>query len=259
MARIIFVLIVFLLSGCGKNAIESPTPIAGQAGSDASFLAYEHTVSVSAESSLVSISMSDVRLACTDQRFGTCSLLQFEESTGKPPSGSITVRLAPEAVEPLIALAGKDSEINSYRTRAEDLSAVAEDIAQQREQLQTQQSTLRGYQERKDVTAGDLIALSSELSKIAVRLTEIEKSSETVSRRVETNLLTVKYSSKSDQSASGRISGAVVNSTESFVDGFVEAIDLIAFGIPYVFVAFPLALVWRWAWRKATGRRRSAT
>ncbi len=43
--------------------------------------------------------------------------------------------------------------------------------------------------------------------------------------------------------------------TGSFVDGMVQAIELVAFGVPLLVIAFPVALFWRWAWRKATRPR----
>lgn len=69
---------------------------------------------------------------------------------------------------------------------------------------------------------------------------------------METNLLTLRYNSALETSAWSEIASSVRDSGESFAEGVVETVGMIAFGLPFILVAFPLALLWRWAWRKFT-------
>jgi hypothetical protein len=252
--KVLGLVIVLLVCGCQKQAVEADGSIEGQMGKEGSFLAYEHTVVLSVGPEEVSRRMVSVREACTGQRFGSCSVLTFEEASGAYPSGTIVARLVPEAVKPLIAFGSEGATTSSSSTRAEDVSGAVGDVEREREQLRAQSELLRELQSRSDLTASDLISLSSELAKINVRQAELEGTAATLSHRIETNLLTIRYSSVAEVSAWKRITSAVTESGESFGDGVVEAVGLIAFGIPFLAIAFPLALLWRWAWRKTTGK-----
>ena len=69
---------------------------------------------------------------------------------------------------------------------------------------------------------------------------------------METNLLTMRYTSMGATSAWSQITSSVLESGDALAEGVAEAVGMIAFGMPFVLVAFLLALLWRWAWRKVT-------
>jgi hypothetical protein len=242
--------------GCNKSSVEGAGGIRGESGSAGSSLAYEHTVAIALSPSLIPTRMSALREACVNASIVRCDLLRFEETAGDSPSGLLVLRLAPEGVEPIVALAADGGVIGSHLTRAEDLAEPVADMERRREQLETQRSILHEFRSRKDLSVADMLSIARELSLLESQLAEVERGGAALGRRVETNLLTVRYTSDGEHDRWSRISTAVGESADSFIDGAIEAIELAAFGLPFVLLAFPVALLWRWLWRRATRRPR---
>ncbi|MBK9496151.1 MAG: hypothetical protein BWZ07_01547 [Alphaproteobacteria bacterium ADurb.BinA280] len=248
----VFAVLALLLVGCSKQLTTDSVPVEGQAEREGALLAYEHELVFSTSPELLSERIAALRAACNEQRFGSCSVLNFEELSGDYPSATVAFRLAPEAVKPMVEFAGDGMKTNSSRTRAEDVSAVVGDIERERAELHAQAETLHSLQSRSDLKARDLIALSSEQAKVSARLAELERASAVIARRMETNLLTMRYTSMGATSAWSQITSSVLESGDALAEGVAEAVGMIAFGMPFVLVAFLLALLWRWAWRKVT-------
>jgi hypothetical protein len=99
-----------------------------------------------------------------------------------------------------------------------------------------------------------MISLAHEGALVESRLAELGRTSINLQRRIETNLLTIQFSTSDNRSRWSAVGNSIADSLDSLADGTSEAIEMIAFGIPFLIVLFPLALVWRWLWRRATSR-----
>ncbi len=249
------------LVACKKKVVADPAGIAGIAGEAAkagSSLAYEHSVDIELEADSVTDRAADVRAACREQRGGACSLLSIDERAGERPRVRLVLRLAPDAVEPMVVLAAEGGRTGSRTLKAEDLADAVIDTNRQRETLLAQRERLREFGARKDLSASDLIALATRAAETKVGLQEVERAAADQQRRIETNLLTLDLSARWEpQGRVARVVSAFGDFADSFVDGVAEVLDWLAFGIPFLLVAFPLALGWRWAWRRVVRGRRS--
>lgn len=249
LSGLILLLFMLAVGGCSnKESVHSVAALEGQTSN--AWLAYEHTVTVALPAARLAEAMADARSACTGQRFGSCSLLEFEQSTGDYASGKLVVRLQPDAIEPFLGLVDEAGQIDSISTRAEDLAQAAEDLEQRKQELLSQLGFLDQLQARSDLSAADLMALVAQRARITTELDALAQSGRNLARRTETNLLTVRYSASSG--SLGEIASALRNTGRSFGDGFAEAIEAIAYGAPFLILGFPLLLLWRWAWRKTT-------
>lgn len=252
-------LAVLALGGCQKKAAPEPTSAATLSGETArpgSYLAYEHIVGVELAAGVVAARADAVRSACTEQRFGACSVLGLDEQSGERPRVQLVMRLAPDVVESTVALAAEGGGTSSRQLKAEDLAEVVADTQRQRVALLAQGARLQEFAARKDLSAADLIALAAGSADIETRLQAIERAAADQQRRVETNLLTLNFSTSVDSEGRGaRLAAAFGDFGDGLVDGVGEVLELLGFGIPFLLVAFPLALGWRWAWRKAVGTR----
>ncbi len=256
MSRFWGILVVLLaVAGCSRTAPDGAASLTGQTGSPGSSLAYEHTVSIALPAPEIAARMVAVREACVTGAFVECSLLRFEETTDERPSGKLVVRLAPAGVEPIVALAADGGVVGSHITRAEDLAEPVADLDRQLTQLQSQRSILDQFQSRDDLSVADMLALAREISSLETKLAEIAQGQAALGRRVETNLLTIRFDGTLDESGGARIRVALGESASSFIEGLEEAIRLAALGLPFVLIAFPVALAWRWTWRRATRTR----
>lgn len=251
-------LVALMLGGCAKEGVVGVGSMEGAVGKAGTSLAYEHNVSVSLPGDALKQRMQAVREACTDERFGNCSLLRFEETAARNWSGVVAVRLAPLAVEPLIGLASTEGSIGSRQTRAEDLAVAVADVSRERDQLSAQRGKLIAFQDRKDLAVADMIALARELAEVESALVNLSQTSAGLQRRIETNLLTIQFSAEQSRSRWSGIGNSLSDALDSFADGASEAVGMIAFGLPFLIVLFPLALLWRWLWRRATARKSTA-
>lgn len=245
--------LAILLAGCSKHAEVAPGIVQGQS-EPVSSLAYEHTVSVSTRSEAIAIRIDDIRRACTNERFGACDLLRVEQTNDRLAGGSVTVRVAPEGVEPLIELAGKEGTFGHRVTRAEDLADVVANAQRQREELESQRATLLELKSQGNLAVADGLAIARELAAVTRTLTEIDREQAKLELRLATNLLTVNFSSDEESNAWAGVGDALAEAADSFADGLSESIGVLAFGFPFLLVAFPVALAWRWLWRKITRR-----
>lgn len=258
---ILFVTTLALISsGCsGKKApTESSAQMKGEVGKVGSLLAYEHTIDISTTEDLIESRVASIRTACVEAKFGACSLLESEVVSGKHSSnGRVVVRIAPEAVEPLTAMASEGGEIGSRSTRAEDLAVVVADTAREKEQLELLREKLAEFQVRKDLSVTDMLSLARELASIEAQLAQLVKTQSAQQRRLETNLLTISLSARRDTSSWFMVSESLSGSLDSLAEGTAEAISTIAFSLPFLFLAFPLALLWRYFWRRITAKGRA--
>lgn len=254
-----FLLSVLVLAGCANKeaAIEPDARVQG-AADPSSLLAYEHTVLIELPAASLGARMAEVRSACAEGRYGRCSLLEYSESGGEQASGRLRMRLAPEAVEPIVAGAAASAREARRSTRAEDLAVAVADNARQRDRLGLQQQRLDALAARPDLSVAEHLQLARELSALEAELMAAERQAAQQALRLETNLLTLEFRGSGPRSSRWAALGeALGDSMDNFLDGLIEAIELLAFGLPYVMLGFPLALLWWALWRLATrGLRR---
>lgn len=252
-------LLLIALVGCAKKEAVEPGPAAVQGMANAEgLLAYEHSVSIELPAELLSARMAALRSACTQGVHGRCSLLEFTENAGEYASGRMQMRLVPEAVEPMLAGAADGGRSTRRSTRAEDLSVAVADNARERDRLSLQQQRLDALAGRTDLSVVEHLQLARELSALEAERLSAERVAAQQSLRLETNLLSLEFrASTLSGSRWSALGVALSESMDNFVDGLIEAIEVIAYALPYVLLAFPLALLWWALWRLATrGLRR---
>src|SRR5215470_3894372 len=83
--RLTCIAAVLAVAAC-SNASKAPNgapSVQGESSKPGAFLAYEHTVGISMPAEAISGRITAVRSACTEARFGACSVLRIEEATGE--------------------------------------------------------------------------------------------------------------------------------------------------------------------------------
>lgn len=254
MRSLLLALLVALcaLPACSKKAIAPPPPVAGETSKATSFLAYEHTIWIRVPPGGIPARVAAVREACTADTFGACSLLAMVESGGNDRQGSITVRVAPEGVEKLTQVAAKDAVIASRETRADDLADAVADTQRHLDTLARQREKLEEIERRPNLAVGDQLTLSRELAAIEVQAETATNESRQQRRRIETNRVAFMFSETDASSGSSKIAQAIAGLWNSLLEGIADALEYLGYGIPFLLLAFPLALLWRWLWRRFT-------
>lgn len=254
--HVVWLALAFGLAGCNKKQVAAPpAPIEGDKSSNGAMLAYEHTLHIDMDRDAIAPRIQAVRTACVGASYGPCNVLGLEESD---QGGSLTVRIAPDGVARLTALASEGGKVASRRTRAEDIGRAVHDTQRDSNELEAYAKRLDELSARKDLSVTDLITLSSEQAKLAEKRRALEATSATQQNRLDTNLLTFEFRDR-DYVGSGALGGLWENTVEQTKEGIGEAIPMLGYSLPFLVLAFPLALLWWGLWRRVTRRwRRNA-
>jgi len=248
------------LAGCGapsEHAAGSGAAFQGEAAKAGSFLAYEHQVGIRLANERIDAQLAASRDACTQDRFGRCELIAIQQSgDSQMRNAHLVVRIVPEGVEKLVALAAEGGQLQSRSTQAEDLAQAVSDNQQLRERLEREYQTLQGFQGRKDMSVADLLALAKATAEVEQQLHAARQESAQQQRRITTNLLTLDFSSQYQPTGRwARVGKALGNSLDELTDGTVNAIQAAAYGLPMLVILLIAGLILRWLWRKLGPRR----
>ncbi|MDR2874586.1 MAG: DUF4349 domain-containing protein [Methylobacillus sp.] len=252
----------WLLAGCSPSngdrthVNEAPPPpmpaanVGAQTAPTGALLAYEHTVTVTLGARNILPRLQELQSVCAAQKFGTCAVLDSNQSGGDDPQADLTVRIAPQGVEPMIAQAGQGGEIRNRYTHAEDLSAQVRDNQQTVQRLQKEQAQLQEFQLRRDLAVADMIALSKEMASVQTQLEEAEKIGEKQQQRLDTQLLRIRLSVPDSARSHSEIGNAFGDFFSLLSQGTAWTIRAIAFLIPAALVLWAIIKVRRWRRRR---------
>lgn len=254
-------LALLALHGCSDNSapVGSGAGLQGESNRHGSLLAYEHSVTIKLPRDQLLVRFDATREACNSGRFGVCNLLNADENNAVQAYSSLTLRIDPEGVEPLVAFAADGGELTSRNTRSEDLAQSVADTQRQREQLLLQQQTLQQYQARQDLSVSDMLALARELAAVDVQLQATTQEAAQQQRRLQTNLLTLGFSSLYEgPDRLEQLGDAFGDMLNNVTEGSIAALQFVGYGLPFLILLFPLALLVRWLWRVITRRKHAA-
>ncbi|MCD9033902.1 DUF4349 domain-containing protein [Luteimonas sp. Y-2-2-4F] len=246
------------LAGCSeKRAGESAYGGAAAAAKaaadeDSAFLAYEHDVAVQLPEDEVLARAEAVQQACHEGRFGACSVLGAQQQGGEYRSASLTVRILPDGVEPMIGLASAGGTVGSRSTRAEDLAVVVRDNAVAQDRLRRELERLREFQQRQDLSVADMIALSERIAAAEAEQEAAEREGAQHRRRIDTELLTLRFEPPRGERGRSEIGEAIRDFGATLALGTAWTIRALAFLIPLGMAAFVVV----WAVLRLRRRRR---
>lgn len=242
-----------LVAACSKKQEVGPLPVAGETPKAGAKLAYEHHLRFELAEGQIASRMDEVRDACESARFGACNVLKIDQGEH---NGSLTLRVVPSGVEPLSSLAGKNGKLASRQTSAEDLADAVNDSEQKLKQLEAYSIQIEQVAQRKDLSTSDVITLSHERAQIQVERENLKNEAAQQQRRIDTNVLDLQFSDTAALSRSHRLGVSFDEWVGRLFEGIDDALSMLAYGIPFLLLALPLALGWRWIWRRITGKSR---
>ena len=195
--------------------------------------------------------LRQVQAACTAGTHGQCVVLAVHQQGGDWPSASLRVRIEPAGVEPMIALASAGAQLGSRSTRAEDLAVVVRDNALAQRRLRNERERLQEFQSRRDLSVGDMIALSRQLAEVDAQLEAAEREAAQHRRRIDTQLLALDFGPGASQASRNEVWQAIRDSGATLSAGLAWTIRAVAFLLPLLLVGLALlAAVRRWRRRR---------
>ncbi len=234
----ILVVAMLVLSGCSRP--ESATASAPSAAADSAsarappgtFLAYEHNVSITLPGRDIPARVAAIQSSCFAQKFGDCAVLNVQQQGGEYSRGSVTVRIAPKGVEPLIAQAGNGGDISSRSMKAEDLADAVRDNALQRDRLEKEHARLLQFEGRPNLLIADMLTLSKQLAEIEAALDGAQREAAQQQHRIDTNLLTMEFQPTGTEAGRSDIGQAFSDSGQILATSTAWLIRAFAFLIP---------------------------
>jgi hypothetical protein len=229
----------------------SATPVGESA--PGAMLAYTHDIRIELPAAQILERLSAAREACATARFGECHILKIKQGGY---ASSLTVRVLPAGVEPLITLAGEAGKITSRNTSAEDLTEAVKDNQQKQAHLDAYAKRMDELSQRADIKVSDLIELAREQASVQQQREALLQESAQQQRRIDTNLLTIDFFEANASSPWRHLFDDLLD--RQLAGGIGDALKLLAYGLPFLLLFFPVALLWRWVWRRVTGRGKKA-
>lgn len=233
---------------------ESAADVADGGHDLSAMLAYEHHAGIQLPADLIPGRLQQVQAACAESRFGACVVLNVNQQGGERPSASATLRIVPDGVEPMIALAGEDARLGNRSTHAEDLAVAVRDNAQVQDRLQREMERLQQFQQRPDLAVSDMISLSERIASVEAQLESAAQRDAQYRRRINTQLLTLNFQPPSVQTSRSEVGQALRDVVSLLSLGTAWTIRTAALLTPVVLALVVLVAVIR-AIRR---RRRSA-
>jgi hypothetical protein len=274
MAKYGFLLAAALLAACSKPQAEQmagagfaaapaapPMPAAnmdasaaGQASREMqAMLAYEHEVAIVLPAEGIAARMQAARKACDDARFGACVVLEARQQSGDYPSASLSMRIVPAGVEPMIAMASQGARLGSRTTHAEDLAVQVRDNTVLQDRLRNERERLQEFQQRRDLAVADMIALSRQLAEVQAQLDVAEREGAQQRRRIDTQRLTLDFQPPSVERGRSEVGQSLRDFGATLSAGTAWTIRASAFLIPVLLVlAIAVALFRRLRRRRRT-------
>ncbi|WP_052116174.1 DUF4349 domain-containing protein [Noviluteimonas dokdonensis] len=213
-------------------------------------LAYEHEVEIRMAARDIPARVTTVQQACFAQTVGDCAVLDVRQSGGDTPSASITVRVAPDGIDKLIGSASQGGEIRSRSTHAEDLAERVSANALIRSRLEKEHARLIAFQDKPDVKLGDMLKLSERLAEVEASLDIAKQEQAQQRRRIDTNRLTIDFSTTAAEKGGSAIGNA-------FRDSGAIMADVVAWLIRFVAGAIPVVILLWGAWAALRRMRRA--
>lgn len=257
LTTITLLLVLAGLGACNKgshetaNAGSAAAPAADGAGAarkaqaPEAMLAYEHQVEVRLSADQIAARSRAVQSACATQKFGACVVLGMREQGGDFPNATLSMRVAPVGVEPLIAAAGAGGEIGSRSTQAEDLAVVVGDNTMLQDRLRKEHARLIEFQQRRDLAVADMIALSKQMAETESQLEAAVREGAQHRRRIDTQLLTISFVPPGAQTGRSEIGQAVRDFGGIMAGAIAWLIRALAVLLPLSVVAWVVVLIVR--------------
>ena len=234
------------------TAVAAFAPTAPPAAHDT--LAYEHTVGIEIAKELIASRSEEIQKTCRADTSMACALLDVSmNSDERFPSATLRMRLAPNGVDSLIAVASKDAKVTMRNTHAEDLAEPVADTERQLSLLTTHRSRLDELMKNKSLTVDQLITVSRELATVQTQIEQFSTTRANLRRRIDTDLLTINITAPPHELSAAQ--SPVADAFRSFgiemKQAFAQVITFIAVLLPWLLVLIPGLFLLRWLWRRA--------
>jgi hypothetical protein len=251
-------LILLAITACSKRQVEEDdtTQSTTFSGSEiyqrqkTKYLAYEHFVTVDIKEENILPAYKSTIEACINDTENNCTILDSRISSGKYPSAYIRLRIKPEGVKGIVAIASSKGKVIQESTHVEDLAKPVVDNKKRLKMLESHHGRLLLLQEKASNDIESLIKVSSELSKVQSELEQAMGENAFLLQRVNMDIVNINFQVKLSRSFWKPICRSLSSFSNNLSDGISGTIVAVAYLLPGLILIFLLFIFIRYLWRK---------
>jgi Domain of unknown function (DUF4349) len=215
-----------------------------------SILSREHFVVVDIPEAQLNAGFERVASRCSSDAAHHCVILQSDLSSGNTPSGLIKLRIDPEAVEDLIALAAAQGKMERRSTRVEDIADAIADTQTHIEMLASYRKQLLELQAKAGTNVDAAIKIASELSTVQTNLERANGEAAYQAKRTTTDVVNIEFVVAEHKAFWQPVHEAFRDFLGNLSNGVSGAITAVAYIVPWLFVVLPGLYLIRFLWRR---------
>jgi hypothetical protein len=185
----------------------------------------------------------------------SCTILDSRISAGTNPFGRIRLRIKPEGVKDIIAVALSKGKLIQQSTRVEDLAKPVLDNAQRLKMLESHRDNLLELQEKAKDDVDSLIKVSSELSRVLSDIDRAKGQEAFLSQRISMEVVNIWYEVRLSRSFWKPISNSLSGFANNLADGISGTIVAVAYLLPGTILLFVVFSAVRFAWKRKRRKR----
>ncbi len=259
MARLCLLLaIIISLSACSSSETTFDNASGGKSSeaelkqrSTNNYLAYEHSVTVDTTEESISSLYQNIINTCSEERTKNCTILNSNIDSGKFISAKIKLRISPDGVDDIIAIATKEGKVTNQSTSVEDLATDIIDGAKRIDMLKSYREKLIALEKKASDDIESLIKVSSELSAVQSQLEAAEGSKAHLVERVNLDIVNITLVVEASRSFWRPIIESLDEFGNHLSEGIAEAITGIAYLTPWFIVLLGFVYILRFLWKRS--------
>jgi hypothetical protein len=256
--RIASVVVLAALVGVGCTKQYAPrvgyaamaAPAADKSARQSSTLAREHSLLLDVSESQLEGQFGKVLERCTADVQQHCTIMQSDLSSGAAPSGSIRLRIDPEAVDGLVSFVISLGKLEHRSTSVEDLADAIQDTQARIAMLTSYRKQLLDLQSKVGNNVEAAIKLASELSTVQTDLERASGEAAFQAKRTTTEIVRIEFEVPLRKAFWRPIGEAFGNFSGNFSEGISQAVTAVAYIVPWLFVVVPGLYLVRILWRR---------
>ena len=183
--------------------------------------------------------------------------MQSDLSSGATPSGSIRLRIDPDAVEGLVSFVVSLGKLEHRSTSVEDLADAMQDTQTRIAMLTSYRKQLQDLQSKVGNNVEAAIKLASELSTVQTDLERASGEAAYQTKRTTTEIVRIEFVVNERKAFWRPIGQAFDSFAGNFSNGISQAVTAVAYIVPWLFVVVPGLYLVRFLWRRRRAEDKS--
>lgn len=244
--------------GCAKESaprvlhaqMEAPAPAAAALARGRNTLSREHNLVLDVSESQLEGPFGQVLDRCRTDVQHHCTIMQSDLSSGATPSGSIRLRIDPEAVEGFVSFVSGLGKLEHRSTTVEDLADAIQDTQSRIAMLMSYRKQLLDLQTKVGNDVEAAIKLASELSSVQTDLERASGEAAYQTKRTTTEIVRIEFVVIERQAFWRPIGEGLGNFAGNFSNAVSQAVTAVAYIVPWSFVVVPGLYLVRLLWRR---------